>query len=137
VLSKECKLCEFECMSFWKNMNNTNYSIQNTFLNKMTTNNNKCYLWSWKQTILLLWDHNYTTKVFINALKWLLYYHGIAFAKQMYIQNVIKHWHWDSYWFEFVTKEYKCGSHGYRAYNQIIGFRVKYSFHPNAWYSHW
>jgi hypothetical protein len=23
------------------------------------------------------------------------------------------------------------------AYNQVIGFRVKYSFHPNAWYSYW
>jgi hypothetical protein len=29
---------------FGKNMKNTNYSIQNTFLNKMTTNNNKYYL---------------------------------------------------------------------------------------------
>jgi hypothetical protein len=55
----------------------------------------------------------------------------------MYIQNVIKYWHWDSCWFEIVTKEYKCGSHGYCAYNQVIGFRIKYSFHPNAWYSHW
>jgi hypothetical protein len=55
----------------------------------------------------------------------------------MYIQNVIGYWFWDSCWFEFITKEYKCGSHGYCAYNQVIGFRVKYSFHPNAWYPHW
>jgi hypothetical protein len=55
----------------------------------------------------------------------------------MYIQNVIKYWHWDSYWLEIVTKEYKCGSQGYCAYNQVIGFRIKYSFHPNAWYFHW
>jgi hypothetical protein len=55
----------------------------------------------------------------------------------MYIQNVIKYWHWDTCWFEFIRKVYKCGSHGYCAYNQVIGFRVKFSFHPNAWYSHW
>jgi hypothetical protein len=139
----ECWARSVSCMSlkvclYGKNMNNITYSIQNTYSNKMTTNNNKYYLWSWKQTCTIVMGLQLHHKsIYINALKWLLYYRGIAFAKQMFIQNVIKYWHWDSYWFEFITKEYKCGSHGYCACNQIIGFRIKYLFHPNVWYSHW
>jgi hypothetical protein len=110
-------------------MNNTNYSIQNTFSNKMTTNSNEYYLWSWKKicaiVVGLLSHHK---SIYINVLKWLSSYRGIAFAKQMYIQNVINYWCWGSCWFEFVTKKYKCGSHGYCAYNQVIGFRIKFHF---------
>jgi hypothetical protein len=99
----ECRARSISCMSlnvclFGKNMNNINYSIQNTFLNKMTTNNNKYYLWSWKKTwTSVVRSQSHHRSIYINALKWLLYYHGIAFTKQMYVQNVIKYWHWDCY----------------------------------------
>jgi hypothetical protein len=123
---------------FVKKMNNINYSIQNTFSNKMITNSSKYYLWPWKiACAIVVGSQSHHINIYINVLILLPYYSEIAFAKQMYIQNVIKYWHWDTCWFEFIKKEYKCGLHGSCAYNQVIGFRIKFSFHPNAWYSHW
>jgi hypothetical protein len=89
---------------FGKNMNNTNYSIQKIFSNKITKNSNKYYLWPWKKTsAIFVGSQSHHKNIYINVLRWLSYSRGIAFAKQMYIQNIIKYWYWNSCWFEFVT----------------------------------
>jgi hypothetical protein len=52
----ECQARSVSCVSlnvclFGKYMNNTNYSIPNTFSNKMTTNSNEYYLLLWKKNM--------------------------------------------------------------------------------------
>jgi hypothetical protein len=71
---------------FGKNMNNIDYSIQNTFSNKTTTNINKYYLGPWeKSCAIVVGLQSHQRFIYINALKWLPCYRGIAFAKQMYM----------------------------------------------------